>query len=200
MRSYLLAFLTSLSLLIASTSLGGDYAKGQEAYNCGDYENALAEWLPLAEAGDADGQFGVALLYANGFGVPLDDAAALKWYLLAADQGHGEAQCNLGVMYANGWGVPQSDAEALKWYGLAAEQGVTEAQKNLGEMYGTGFGVEQDKVEAHKWLAIATELGDNGAKDKLEEVARHMTADEVASANGLASTWLENHPALQANE
>ena len=64
----------------------------------------------------------MGLLYANGFGVPLDDDQALKWYSLAADQNHAEAQCNLAVMHANGWGVPQSDAEAFKWYSLAADQ------------------------------------------------------------------------------
>ena len=51
-------------------------------------------------------------MYANGEGVPEDDAEAVRWYRLAADQGHAGAQYNLGVMYANGEGVVEDDAEA----------------------------------------------------------------------------------------
>jgi len=200
MRTFSVATLAALSLAIASSSWAGDFAKGQEAYNMGDYETALAEWLPLAEEGNAEGQFGVGLLYANGFGVPMDDAEALKWYQAAAEQGHGEAQCNLAVMHANGWGVPQSDEEAMKWYGMAADQGVTEAQNYLSEMYSLGFAVPQDNVKSHMWLTIAAALGDFGATYKIDEVARNMTAAEVAESEGLAAAWLESHPDLQANE
>ncbi|MGH8223251.1 MAG: tetratricopeptide repeat protein, partial [Woeseiaceae bacterium] len=112
MREKLL--LCCLMLLLATAS-GADFEAGFAAYSRGDYETALAEWQPLAEQGDASSQFGLGLLYANGFGVAMDDAQALKWYGLAADQGHAEAQYNLGVMYQNGWGVEQSDADTVKW-------------------------------------------------------------------------------------
>ena len=62
-------------------------------------------------------------MYANGEGVPEDDAEAVRWLRLAADQGHADAQHNLGWMYANGEGVPEDDAEAARWYRLAADQG-----------------------------------------------------------------------------
>ena len=58
-----------------------------------------------AEAGDAESQFNRGVLYANGRGVPQDDAEAVRLYRLAADQGHASAQFNLGVMYANGNGT-----------------------------------------------------------------------------------------------
>ncbi|MBT6530010.1 MAG: sel1 repeat family protein [Betaproteobacteria bacterium] len=41
-------------------------------------------------------------MYANGEGVPEDDATAVMWYTKAAEQGHAIAQFNLGFMYANG--------------------------------------------------------------------------------------------------
>ena len=140
--------LLALALIFFSTGWSADFVKGQEAFDSGDYETALAEWQSLAEAGQADAQFGMGLLYASGFGVSLDDSLALKWYLSAADQGHAEAECNIAVMYANGWGVPQSDDEAFKWYSLAAEGGVARAQTNLARMYSSGFGVAQDNIEA----------------------------------------------------
>lgn len=195
-----LAWFALLSLLLLPVSWGADFAKGQQAYDSGDYETAIAEWQPLAEAGDADGQFGMGLLYANGFGVPLDDAEALRWYRLAAEQNHANAQCNLAVMHANGWGVPQNDDEAFKWYILAADQGITEAQLAIGKMYASGFGTPQDKVQAHKWFSIAAELGDLGAPMRRSDLAATMSAEEIAEAASLAEAWLETRSALLANQ
>lgn len=196
MRSCQMAVLT-VSLLV-SAGLRADFATGQAAYNAGDYETAIAEWLPLAESGDAGGQYGMGLLYGNGFGVDLDDEQALNWYGLAAAQGHAQAQCNLAVMHANGWGVPQSDEEAFKWYSLAAEQAVTAAQINLGRMYAGGFGVAMDKVQGHKWFSIAAELGDNDAKFNLDDLQATMSAEELAAANRLTIEWMERHQRMLA--
>ncbi len=198
MRICQLTLLAALPLLLSSIAWSTDFATGQEAYNTGDYESALAEWRPLAEAGDADGEFGMGLLYGNGYGVELDDFQALKWYVLAAGQGHAEAQCNIAVMHANGWGVPQSDEEALKWYSLAAEQGVTPAQINVGRMYAGGFGTFQDKVQGHKWFSIAAELGDNDAIFNRDILAATMSAEEIAESNRLKIEWLENNQSLLA--
>jgi len=189
-----------LLLILSPISAGADFAKGQEAYSSGDYQAAITEWQPLAEEGHADGQFGMGLLYANGFGVSLDDIQSLKWYRLAADQEHAEAQYNLGVMHANGWGVPQSDEEAFKWYSLAAGQGVTQAQIAVARIYSGGFGADQDKVQAHKWFSIASELGDYNAASKRDDLAARMSADEIAAAAQLATTWLESYQKLLANQ
>jgi TPR repeat protein len=194
------ALFVVLPLFAPAAGWGADLVKGQDAYNSGDYQTALTEWQVLADEGDANAQFGMGLLYANGFGVSLDDSLALKWYTSAADQGHAEAQCNIAVMYANGWGVTQSDAEAFKWYSLAAEGGIAQAQVNLAKMYSKGFGVAKDNVMAHKWLAIASELGDYGASSKRDELAAKMSAEEIAQAGGLASAWIESHQNLLAAE
>ena len=49
-----------------------------------------------AEAGDADAQFTLGGMYADGTGVPQDDAEAVRWYRLAAAQGLAFAQYSLG--------------------------------------------------------------------------------------------------------
>jgi TPR repeat protein len=184
-------------LLVAGSSLAADYTKGFDAYSAGDYATALAEWQPLAEAGDANGQFGLGLLYANGWGVDLNDDEALKWYGLAAEQGHAEAAYNLGVMSANGWGVPQSDAEAFKWYKMAAERGLTAAQVSLGKMYAIGYGAPLDVVKAHMWFSVAAALGDYNAAFERDELARMMSADEVSKAEQLAVVWQAEYQSAQ---
>ena len=200
MRILKTTFFAALTLLLSSVSWGDDLATGQDAYDMGDYETALTEWQPLADEGLAGAQFGIGLLYANGFGVPLDDDQALKWYSLAAEQGLGAAQCNLAVMHANGWGVPQSSEEAFKWYSLAAEQGVVPAQVNLAKMYSGGYGVELDNVQSLKWHDIAIKIGDNMPTSRRDDVARAMSAEEVAQAAVLESAWMDSHENLLANQ
>ncbi len=179
-------------LLISSSGIAADYEKGFNAYSEGDYATALVEWQPLAEQGDANGQFGLGLLYANGWGVDLNDDEALKWYGAAAGQGHSEAAYNLGVMNANGWGVPQSDDEAFKWYSMAAETGFTTAQISIGKMYAIGFGAPQDSVKAHMWYDIAAKLDDYNADFERDEIARMMSAEDIAKAEELANAWIAN--------
>ena len=68
-------------------------------------------------------------MYANGRGVPRDDAEAVRWFRLAAEQGTAIAQYNLGVAYATGRGVPQDYVSAHMWLNLAAEAGDEDARK-----------------------------------------------------------------------
>ena len=99
-------------LLAASSSVAADFAAGWEAYIRGDYATALREWRPLAEQGDAEAQFNLGLMYANGEGVPEDDVQAAFWFRKAAEQGDAAAQNNLGVRYDNGEGVPEDYVQA----------------------------------------------------------------------------------------
>lgn len=192
-------FAALCALLIATAGWAGDYKTGLKALESGDYETALAEWQPLAEAGDAKSQFQLGRMYANGFGVDMDDALALKWYQSAADQGHAEAQCNLAVMHQNGWGVPQSEEEAIRYYRLAAEQGVAEALQALGRHFGMDFSEDYDPVEAYKWYSIAASFGDIDANARRESIASKMTADQVADAEAQVIEWSKSHESLQAN-
>lgn len=78
-----------LSLVCLTTPAWADFKAGEKAYQRNDYGAALHEWQPLAKQGQAAAQYQLGLLYANGQGVPKDDAQARKWYEKAANQGHG---------------------------------------------------------------------------------------------------------------
>ena len=69
-------------------------------------------------------------MYANGEGVPEDDAEAVKWYRLAADQGDASAQNNLGLMYDVGEGVPEDYVTTYAWWNIAAVSGDEDAIAN----------------------------------------------------------------------
>ncbi len=175
--------------LLSTVGFWADLEKGLAAYNVGEYETSLAECQPLADDGNATAQFCVGRLYANGFGVAMNDELALRWYGLAAEQGYSEAQFNLGLMHANGWGVEMNDQEAAKWYRLAAEQGFIEAQTSLAMLCHKGRVVEQNLVEAYMWYDIAVQLGDLNSSFKRDDVADDLSPEQVATAQQLAKRW-----------
>ena len=63
-------------------------------------------------------------MYYFGYGTPIDQKEAFKWYALSADQGNAEGQNSLGNLYHLGYGVDQNYCEAFKLYKLSAEQGM----------------------------------------------------------------------------
>ena len=103
------------ALLFSAGSAWADFDDGVAAYQRGDYATAFQEWLPLAEQGDVGAQTLIGLMYDEGYGVPENDAEAVKWFRKAAEQGHAKAQNNPGVMYLRGTGVPANAANAYMW-------------------------------------------------------------------------------------
>lgn len=200
MRTFPRIVVVSASLLLAFTVRADDFQAGWDAYNSADYDTALAIWQPLADAGDARGQYGLGLMYGNGFGVMMDDAQALHWYGLAAEQGHGDAACKIAIMHQNGWGVPMNDEEAIRWYLMAAEQGVTEAQSALGNLYNASYSPLYDQHQAYKWFTIAARLGDFNAATMQEDLARAMTTEDVVAVESDVIAWFQGREALLANQ
>lgn len=122
---------------------------------------AWAKISVLAEHGNADAQFLIALRY-NGYDFSwevwnsntegynrnpyYDMEKAAYWYLQAARQNHSTAQNNLGQCYENGTGVEANIREAIKWYRLSAENGNSYGQLNLGDCFRNGY---KTKVGEH---------------------------------------------------
>ena len=73
-----------LSLVGLTIPAWADFKAGEKAYQRNDYGAALHEWQPLAKQGQAAAQYQLGVLYANGQGVPKDDAQARQWYEKAA--------------------------------------------------------------------------------------------------------------------
>ena len=78
------------------------------------------QWIAkTAGYGDAQSQFELAKLYAEGKKIQMDYTQAAKWYEQAALQGHVESMCALGTLYADGKGVPSDAQKAVFWYNQA---------------------------------------------------------------------------------
>ncbi|HVJ43790.1 MAG TPA: tetratricopeptide repeat protein [Dongiaceae bacterium] len=121
-------------LPVLSPTAWAGFQEGAAAYGKGDYQTAMSEWMPLAQAGNAEAENAVGALYDNGLGVVSDEAEAFRWYTMAANQNYPMAMRNLGTMYATGHGVPYSLPQAQLWLGRAASAGDQVAAKRLGAL------------------------------------------------------------------
>ena len=180
---------------LASPALGQvALEEGLAAYRGGDYAKAMELWRPLAEKGNADAQYRVGSMYAEGKGVERNDATALNWFKRAAEGGNAAAQYNVGASYAGGVGVAQDDAEAAKWFKRAANQGMPFAELNLGLLYAAGRGVPQDNIEAMAWLQISLfALPPGGARSDvaraMQDVSAKMTSEQLQDAKEKARVF-----------
>jgi TPR repeat protein len=134
-------------------------AAGAAAMKNKNYALAMANFKPLAEKGDADGQraYGEFLLTKC---TGLTDAkAGADWLQKAADGGNVEAAARLGNAYMNGDGVDQDDSKAFALVTKAANAGHGGAQVNLGYLYLSGRGVTKDPYQGMVWTVKAGEQG-----------------------------------------
>jgi hypothetical protein len=143
----------------------------------------------LAEAGNADAQNQVGLLYHEGRGVPQNFKLASHWFRKGAEQGHAGAQVNLGTLYFLGRGVSESDEEALFWFRKAAAQRDALAFAKLGRMYEQGRGVPLDFVHAHMCYNLSVAHGEKRAVENRDALTRQMDPDQIAEAQRLAVEW-----------
>jgi TPR repeat protein len=105
----------------AGPPVNPELVAGIKAYNVGDFQRALNDFRGPAERGNADAQFTVGLMYAEGQGVPRDYAQAAKWYEKAAAQNQPDALFALAKLYVIGGGVAPDSAKALELYGRAEQ-------------------------------------------------------------------------------
>lgn len=76
---------------------------------------------------------------------------------------------------------------------LGAQTGAPDALFELGMLYATGRDVAADLVVAHKWFNLAAARGNHTALARRVELAREMSAEQIAEAQKLAREWLQTH-------
>jgi len=147
-----------------------------------------AEWYRLAaEAGNADGQNNLGIMYENGQSVPKDYNKAVSWYRKAAEQGDARGQYYLGTMYEGGLGVPKDYPQALEWYRKSADQNYPDGQTAVGYMYANGLGVNRDYAQAVEYYRRAAEQGNARAQNNLGFL--YNSGRGVVRDYALAATW-----------
>lgn len=159
MLFWLLASLALLTLVAPLPALAADspaepaaapVPAAVEAVRRGDFAEAYCLWRPLAEQGDAEAQFQLGWLYANGQGLRQNPTAAADWWERAARAGHPDAHLAIAQAYQKGRGRKKDLNEAVHWMLVAARNGNDEAQAIVRGM--AGRGVEPAVAEVSRLL------------------------------------------------
>jgi TPR repeat protein len=174
-----LAFAT---VLAAAPALA-DVKTGVDAWAAGKYDQALKEWRPLADRGDADAQFNMGQAYRLGRGVPADLKIAQSWFEKAGAQGHQDAQANAGLLlFQNG-----NRAAALPWLRKAADRGDARAQYVLGTALFNGDIAGKDWPRAYALMSRASAQGLPQAKTSLAQMEQFISAEDKQKGSAIAA-------------
>jgi TPR repeat protein len=130
-------------------------ASGIAAFEAKEFRRSLQLLQPLAENGDPEAQYRVAVQYQAGLGVVQNPLQAYHWMREAAEQDHDLALHGLGIMYLYGECVDKDERQAATWLQRAADQGLAGSMAALASMYEQGIGVEKDAAKARELYAAA---------------------------------------------
>jgi TPR repeat protein len=200
MRNITMRFRVAGVLLLAATPAFADTAAGLAAFKNKDYERAYREWKAAAEAGQAEAQFDLGLLYAQGLGVRRDLTVAANWYLKSAEQGNAEAQFALGQMYSRGWGVPRDMDDAIRWIQMANSPDAEGPPTDWLNVQ--GYGMPQDSKLAAYWYWQAAENGHPDAQfnlGRLYSSGNGVKRDEEQAARWMSAAAAQGYGPAQAN-
>jgi TPR repeat protein len=195
-----LGLLGPVVLSVVAAPAFADTAAGLAAFKNKDYQRAFKEWKAAAEAGEAEAQFDLGVLYAQGFGVRRDLAVAASWYRKAAEQGNSEAQFAMGQMYSRGWGVPRDTADALRWFQMANTPDADGPRTEWAQI--EGHGIQQDAAQAAYWYRLAADKGHPEAQYNLAALyagGKGVKRDEEQAARWVSAAATQGYSLAMSN-
>lgn len=170
----------ALFTVLSSVASANSFEEGCTAFRAGDRTAAERMWLPLAQKGDVNAQFGMAVIQE-------DEIKRNYWTALAAEQGHAEA---CFWMYRKNW-LDEEDKKGksigLEWLEKSAENGNPEAAMELGVILTDGIHIPKDCVRGMHYLEMAAELDYPEAPGWL--AGEYRSGDCTAPDDSLATKW-----------
>lgn len=141
------------------------------------YEDALSQYVLLAEQGDELAARWAGWIIDKGLCAQKDPQEAIRYYLLAAESGSKEGMFEVAGMYAR---VGEYQ-RAFEWYERSAAEGHMPALYRLGQCYLFGRGVAQDERKGVECFEEAANQGHVFAKSRL---ARRRLVCDYGSVGG----------------
>lgn len=111
----------------------GNY-KAYAEFKMANYAFAREVWETLAEVGNGDALFNLAILAEDGLGEPRNMRKAEALYTSAAQAGNFKAQYRLGMLYSAGVQLPRDVEKARVYLTLAAQGGDKDALSTLATL------------------------------------------------------------------
>ncbi len=155
----------------------------------GRLRDLVAAYRRLAEEGDMEGQFALAVLYLLGQGVPRDREQGLAWMRRAAEQGYFPAQSYLRLAGPDFGSVPLRGSILLDWAKARALQWDPQAFYLLGRVFETGRGVQRDPTEARRWFQMAELVGGGPFRPEPMAAEGGEKAPPVTAVGGALRDW-----------
>lgn len=148
------------------------------------------QWLIDAEAGDAEAQYNLGLLYLNGTEPPSDPEQATSRFRAAAQS---LLSTNTNAVRAVIDRVTVDHTKAFHWMQRAADQNHIWAQTALAEMYRKGRGTATNMDEAVRWYEAAAKGGNEWADYEL--ALMYKEGKEVPKNREKALYWYQKSAA-----
>ena len=177
------------------------------------------------ESESADAQYGLGVMYENGWGTDQNHTKALMWYEKSAKAGHMMAHYRLGLLHEGSeeikpdpkksekwfdWAAAQAQNDlgffywyekgdhnnALLWFNKAAANGNAESQYMIGQITRDGEGLPKDDVTAWAWWIISAANEYWMAKDNMSGSQSQMTPEQIAKAEELVKEMIKKNPKL----
>lgn len=168
----------------ASAAQPATVKSGVEHWRAGEYQAAVAAWLPFAAQGDPDACFNLGQAYKLGRGVTKDAGMARDYYRRAAVKGHLPAQANLGIaLFQAG-----DKSEAMRWLKQAADRGEPRAQYVLGIAAYNGDGTPKNLGLAYGYLLRAQASGLTQATTALGSIEPVLKPAERTAGTEMAAS------------
>lgn len=182
---WLAALAVSTAITIPAQAQNASVKAGVEAWEKGDFKQAVDLWRPQAAKGDADAQFNLGQAYKLGRGVGADLGQAEQWYSKAAWQGHEQAEANYGLaLFANG-----KRTESVAWIERAVQRGDPRAQYLLGTMLFNGDVVAKNWVRAYALVTRSAQTGLNEGTTALAQMDKHISLADRQAGLSLAQQY-----------
>jgi uncharacterized protein len=178
---------------------------GLEDFRSGDPRSGLEALKYAAAGGESLARWKLAKMYADGDGVPHDDAQAYEYFSQIVENYDEDnpdprelpvvssAFVAVGAYSLNGIAnskVPPDPQRALAMFQYAATNfGDPNAQYDLARMYLDGIGVDKDAAQAARWLHLAADKNHAEAQALLGQLL-FTGRDGVPSQRGLGLMWL----------
>ncbi len=189
-RKYLIC--AAALLAFSAPAAAQDVQSGIAAWQAGDYNAAVQQWRPLADAGNADAQFNLAQAYRLGRGVAQNLNLAEQWFERAARQRHEQAGASLGLLlFQNG-----RAREAMPWLQAAAGRGDPRAQYVFGTALFNGDVVRRDLPRAYGMMRAAAAQGFPQAQTQLAAMEQQLSTEDRRRGEQMAAEM--NVPAPNA--
>ena len=162
-----------------------------------DMTQAVNCYQIAAEAGLANAQWELGMIYAGGNAVSHNSELAVKWLCAAAKNAdawgwrvQSTRQRILARRFYEGNGVPRDDSQGLYWMLRAAEAGNAFAQFEVAKAYAHGKGVETNLVLAWAWYRTI-EGKEKYLLDLEEErvLQAAVSPEQEAAGTQLANIW-----------